>query len=280
MRAPRWPSSTPSLPGRASDAGAGIISPETFHEPDRAVVRVRHATRHGICGRSLPDWPTTAPTRGPTPSPNAGRWWWRWPSTKTRGSPRYRPWWRAGAPTSPRFPSTTARAMFPALGRLWRALHSPSAARADGRRLGEAVRVAARAGAAPRSCRWRRPASTAAATASWRCGAPMTSCSCGAARAGGRGVVDGRGADGSALPLPVTPTKGQIVHVVLPDDGRAGSTGAGRQNRHGPVADRATDLELLPGALAGRPRGVRRHVRTRGRLRRQAHRRRRARPVA
>jgi len=137
--------------------------------------------------------------------------------------------------------------MFPPLGPLWRALHSPTAARVDGRSLCASLRSAAqRRGVTLLSME---------ATGVDRRGDTVTAVrgtsgvvACGTlVLAGGAWSADaGRWLD---VDLPVTPTKGQIVHVVLPGAGatRPGATGAGTADSgRWPIVQPILNFYLVP----------------------------------
>lgn len=202
-------------PGRATDAGAGILSPATSHDTDGALSPFLHqcgahypellhllegdgadvaATGYGICGllslglREHEDsW--FAPFADITMSRGAGE--------VTEISP------------------DEARRLFPPLGPVHRALYSPSSARVDGRGMATALR---RAGAA-RGVTF-VTGSVHGVMAGTNRGRHVTS----VAIQGGRNVecaalaVTG-GAWTAAMgewlghELPVFPTKGQIVHL-------------------------------------------------------------------
>ena len=131
-----------SHPGRASDAGAGIVSPETFQEPDPEWFTFGiDAARHlrSLVARLAED--------GADPGPEAFA---ECGSLVVAQAEHEDPWFTevhalvtARSPSVTEIPTADARAMFPPLGPLWRALHSPSAARVDGRSLCHAVRAAA-----------------------------------------------------------------------------------------------------------------------------------------
>jgi D-amino-acid dehydrogenase len=202
-----------SFPGRASDAGAGIVSPETFHEPDEewfafGVGAAAHLRT--LVARLAED--------GADPGPEAFA---QCGSLVLALAEHEDPWFTevrarviARSPEVAEIPVAEARAMFPALGPHWRALHSPTAARVDGRALSDAVRGAAT----------KRGAVLVAmeAVGVERRGDRVTAV---------RGVDDVVACDALVLAggawsagmarsldvdLPVTPSKGQIVHVVLP----------------------------------------------------------------
>lgn len=214
-----------SLPGRASDAGAGIISPETFHEPDPQWFEFGiDAARHlrSLVARLADD----GADPGPTGFAECG-------SLVVALAEHEDPWFSevravvgARRPDVAEISTDDARAMFPPLGRLWRALHSPSAARVDGRALCHAMRVASqRRGVTFVSMeaigvdrRGDRVSAVRGADDVVPCGAFVWA----------GGAWSGNATRWLGVELPVTPTKGQIVHVVLPDDGRAHGSDDGR----------------------------------------------------
>jgi D-amino-acid dehydrogenase len=106
--------------------------------------------------------------------------------------------------------------MFPPLGRVWRALHNPFAARVDGRLLCRAVREAAE----HRGVRFVAMEATGVERRDDRVVAVRGAddvVPCGALVLAG-GAWSGGVTGWLGTELPVTPTKGQIVHVVLPGD--------------------------------------------------------------
>ncbi|HEY5024680.1 MAG TPA: FAD-dependent oxidoreductase [Acidimicrobiales bacterium] len=208
-----------SFPGRASDAGAGIISPETFHEPDQEWFEFgMGAARH------LRALVTRLAHDGADPGPGAFA---QCGSLVVALAEHEDPWFTevrtvvgGRSPDVVEISTDAARAMFPPLGRLWRAMHSPSAARVDGRALCDAIRDAA----------MRRGVTLVAmqATAVDRRGDRVTAVRgaddvvpCGALVLAG-GAWSGGATEWLGAPFPVTPTKGQIVHVVLRDAGVPG----------------------------------------------------------
>jgi D-amino-acid dehydrogenase len=235
-----------SLPGRASDAGAGIVSPETFHEPDEEWCSFgSDAARHlrTLVARLAED--------GSDPGSEAfaecGSLVLALAEHEDSWFTEVRARIMARSPEVTEIPVSEARALFPPLGPHWRALHSPTAARVDGRALCAAIRVAAQ-----------------------RRGARLLSMEAvGVERRGDR-VTAVRGADdvvhcdslvlaggawssGAArwlgVDLPVTPTKGQIVHVVLPGSGAGGgggATGAGPSSDRWPIVQPIMNFYLVP----------------------------------
>ncbi len=232
-----------SLPGRASDAGAGIVSPETFTEPDPewfafGIAAARHL--RSLVARLCED--------GSDPGRDAFA---ECGSLVVALAEHEDPWFtEAAALVSARTPDVAeistdeARAMFPPLGRLWRALHSPSAARVDGRMLRNSVRDACR----------RRDVTLVSmqATGLERRGDRVTAV-CGAdevVHCGALVLAGGAWAGGAApwlgVPVPVTPTKGQIVHVSLDGTDQSGAAGAGSDRW--PIVQPILNFYLVPWA--------------------------------
>jgi D-amino-acid dehydrogenase len=235
-----------AFPGRASDAGAGIVSPETFHEPDEewfafGVDAARHL--RALVARLAED--------GADPGPEA----FAQCGSLVLALAEHEDLWFtevrariiARSPEVAEIPVSEARAMFPPLGPHWRALHSPTAARVDGRALCQALRGAAE-----------------------QRGAQLVSMEAvGVERRGDR-VTEVRGADdvvhcdamvlaggawsAGAAPwlgvnVPVTPTKGQIVHVVLPASGAGGRGGASaspEDSHRWPIVQPILNFYLVP----------------------------------
>jgi D-amino-acid dehydrogenase len=229
------------LPGRASDAGAGIISPETFHEPDRqwfdfGIGAAQHL--RALVTRVAED----GAEAGPDAFAQCG-------SLVVALAEHEDPWFSevlavvgARSPDIAEIPTDSARAMFPPLGRLWRALHSPSAARADGRALSRAVRVASeRRGVTSVSMevigvdrRGDRVTAVHGVDDVVHCGALVLA----------GGAWSGRATGWFGAPLPVTPTKGQIVHVVLPDADESGAVAA--ETGRWPIVQPILNFYLVP----------------------------------
>jgi len=204
-----------ALPGRASDAGAGILSPETFHDPDPTWFAFGlEAARHvdSLVDRLVAD--------GADPGPDAFA---RCGSLVVALAGHEEPWFAevaalaAGrAPDVDEIAADDARALFPPLAPVTRALHNPAAARVDGRRLGGALRSAARR----RGVRFVVAEAVGLERDRERVSAVRTaqgSVPCGAVVLAG-GAWSARAAAWAGVRLPVAPTKGQIVHVVLPPD--------------------------------------------------------------
>ncbi len=210
-------------PGRASDAGAGILSPETTWKPDEGWFSFGRAaaghyrtlvdrltadgaadTGFAECGLLLvaldadvDDWFATCADLALGRSPDIVR----------EVTPDH------------------AGALFPPLGRVRRALHNPVAARVDGRLMTAAMLD----GAERRGLRRWEATVSGLRAAHGRVVAIETDAgelSCGAvAVAGGAwSATLGRQLE---VPIPVHPVKGQIVHIQLPpaDDGTAVDSG-------------------------------------------------------
>jgi len=226
------------LAGRASDAGAGILSPETFAETDDrwfrfgadAAVHLRALVR-----RLAED--------GAEPGPDAFA---QCGSLVVALAEHEDPWFsgvlRLAVDRSPLVAEITpdeARAMFPPLAPPWRAFHSPTAARVDGRQLRALVLDAARHRGVD--------VVPVEATGLARIGDRVTAvhCSEGAVRCGAvvlaGGAWSARAAAWLGAELPVTPTKGQIVHVVLPT-GAVGDAGSDRW----PIVQPVLNFYLVP----------------------------------
>lgn len=230
-----------SLSGRASDAGAGIVSPETFHEPDQewfdfGVGAARHL--RSLLARLSED--------GLDPGPDAFA---ECGSLVLALAEHEDPWFTdVAALVTARTPEITeisadeARAMFPPLGRLWRALHSPSAARVDGRTLRNSVCGASkRRGITILSMEAigvdRRGDRVMAVRG------PDEVVHCGALVVAG-GAWSGGATSWLGVELPVTPTKGQIVHVAVSDTGPSGEGGAGSDRW--PIVQPVLNFYLVP----------------------------------
>lgn len=210
-------------PGRASDAGAGILSPETTWKPDDGWLSFGRAaaghyrtlvsrlaeegapdTGFAECGLLLvaveadvDDWFATC----------ADLALGRSPATVTEVT------------------SDDARALFPPLGEVRRALHNPAAARVDGRLMTAALLH----GAERRGVRRMEANAGALRVRDGRVvGIDGHGCalSCGAV-AIAAGAWSQTFGNQLGVPLPVHPVKGQIVHMQLPptDDGAAVDSG-------------------------------------------------------
>jgi D-amino-acid dehydrogenase len=211
-------------PGRATDAGAGILSPETTWKPDdewfafgRAAAAyfrelVNAVTADGAgdtgfaqCGLLMvaveageDDWFVT----------RAELALGRSPGTLTEVTP------------------DEAKTAFPPLGRVRRAVHNPAAARVDGRLMTAAVLHAAEG----RGLRRREETATALRVHQGRvvgidCRAGSLSCGAVALAGGAWSETIGRQL---GVPIPVAPVKGQIVHMQLPASADGAAVDSGR----------------------------------------------------
>lgn len=229
------------LAGRASDAGAGILSPETFHDPDPSWFGFGiDAARHmdGLVPRLGDD--------GADPGPDA---YARCGSLVVALAEHEDPWFAevaavaAGrAPEVVEVPAPEARELFPPLAPVWRALHNPAAARLDGRRLTAALRSAARR----RGVRFVATEAHGLDAGAGRVTAVRTgegALPCGSVLLA-TGAWTARAALWAGCDIPVTPTKGQIAHVVLP------GTGAGAALHHPsatwPIVQPVCNFYLVP----------------------------------
>ena len=202
-----------SHPGRASDAGAGIASPETFLEPDATWFEF------GVgAARHLRSLVARLAEEGADPGPEA---FTECGSLVVALAEHEDPFFAealalvgARTPGISEIPIREARAMFPPLGQPWRALHSPTASRVDGRRLSAALRAAAeRRGVTVlpmEAVGVDRHDDTVTAV---RGLSDVVPCDALVLAGGAWSAAVGRWL---GVELPVTPTKGQIVHVVLP----------------------------------------------------------------
>jgi len=208
--------------GRATDAGAGILSPETTWNPDGGCFSfgLAAAAHYRTLISRLAD--DGAPDTGyaecglllVASEPGEDDWFASQAQLALTRSPD------VVSEVSPE----QARALFPPLGQMRRALHNPVAARIDGRLITAALTEAAlRRGV-------RRLEATVTA---FRCRGDRVigidsdagALSCGAVAVAG-GAWSPAFGDQLAVAIAVEPVKGQIVHMQLPDPADAG-TGAG-----------------------------------------------------
>ena len=202
-------------PGRASAAGAGIASPQTFAEADpdwyrfgaAAAAHLRMLVQR-LSDDGVPigaDAFTECGSLVLALAEHEDAWFEEVAALATARDEHVT-----------EVSASEARALFPPLCRPWRALHSPHSARVDGRRLTEALRAAAvRRGATL------VPAGAATVDLFTSGGASI---SAGDVTVSSAAVVLAAGAWSAALAqqlgadVPVFPTKGEIVHVGAPDD--------------------------------------------------------------
>ena len=226
--------------GRASDAGAGIASPQTFQEEDEgwhafgaaAAAHLRH-----LVGRLAED--------GADPGEDAFS---ECGSLVVALAEHEDPWFEEQRllasgrdPEVVELSPEEAQVLFPPMCRPWRALHSPRSARVDGRLLSAALRTAAsRRGVALVSD---------AVTGLGRRGAGLAVSAAGGSVVACGTVVVAAGAWSAGLPtggagLPVSPTKGEIVHVVLEGPAGAAAPDSGRW----PIVQPVLNFYLVPWA--------------------------------
>jgi D-amino-acid dehydrogenase len=206
-------------PGRASDAGAGICSPQTWRDPDDAWWRFGEAA-----AVHLEELVLRLADSGVDPGVDAFS---KCGSLVVALAEHEDQWFAAGSatirartPSVEEIPAAQAQAMFPPLRQVWRALYNPGAARVDGRMLTAALRTAgARRGVTVRE---------GGAKAFERSAERVTAVQVGSERISAGSVVLAAGAWSAGLAgtfgarLPVVPLKGQIVHVVA--EGRPDSS--------------------------------------------------------
>ena len=225
--------------GRASDAGAGIASPQTFHEADErwhafGAASARHL-RH-LVGRLAED--------GADPGEDAFS---ECGSLVVALAEHEDPWFEEQRllasgrdPEVVELSPEDAQALFPPMCRPWRAFYSPRSARVDGRLLSAALRTAAT----------RRGVAVVhdAVTGIGRGGggglavsaASGSVLACGAVVVAAGAWSAGLSTEGAGLP--VSPTKGEIVHVVA-----EGPTGAaGPESGRWPIVQPVLNFYLVP----------------------------------
>jgi D-amino-acid dehydrogenase len=226
------------LAGRASDAGAGIASPATFVEPDDEWYRFAAAAAEHL--RALVD---RLRDDGVDDAPDVVA---ECGSLVLALAEHEDPWFEQVLELSARrdrgvveVSPTEAQAMFPPLCRPWRALYSPRSARVDGRRLTAALRAAAaRRGVTVVEeevtgveCEAGRVVAVAGVKRTVHCGSLVLAA----------GAWSMRLAEQLGAVLPVSPTKGEIVHLGLP----AGDGGAPYSGRW-PIVQPVLNFYLVP----------------------------------
>jgi D-amino-acid dehydrogenase len=211
-------------PGRASDAGAGIISPQTFRESDEGWATfglTAAAHLRTLVGRLVDDGVEV----GPDAVARCG-------SLVVALAEHEDQWFEEAAQVIAarnagavhEVTPAEASALFPPLKTVWRALHNPAAMRVDGRLL----RAALHTGALSRGVRFvnapvtgiERVGDEVAAVQLGGVGGKVLSCGAVALATGAWSAVWG---EKLGTRLPVVPMKGQIVHVTLPVGDSAGS---------------------------------------------------------
>ena len=206
-------------PGRATAAGAGILSPATAMESDPGLWPFLQG-----CGAHYPGLLERLAADGVDMSAAAyGRCGLLSVSLRPHEDEWYGPFAQMVEQRSPgqvvEITPEEASALFPPLGPIHRALHAPSGARVDGRGMAAAVRAGAEA---------RGVAFVAGAVTGLDGGAGRVSSvdveghgtiSCETVAVAGGAWTSAIG-EWLACPLPVGPTKGQIVHLAV--DGASG----------------------------------------------------------
>jgi D-amino-acid dehydrogenase len=208
------------FPGRATDAGAGILSPSTTTEEDpQWWEMVQGAGRHypALLARLATDGVDTSDAHYAVCGilsiglrPHEDDWFAPFARTVLRRSPG----------TIVEITPDEARALFPPLGAVHRVLHHPGAARVDGRGMAEALRQATRtrgvrfvdgvvSGVAERGGASRAVAAVRVA------GQGDVACDALAVTGGAWSAAMG---EWLGTPLPITPTKGQIVHLATREE--------------------------------------------------------------
>ncbi|HMD47094.1 MAG TPA: FAD-dependent oxidoreductase [Acidimicrobiales bacterium] len=198
-------------PGRATDAGAGILSAETNRNPDDEwfAFALAAAAHYRQLVAALSDDGATDTGYDACGllcvalAEHEDEWFAATAAQAMRRSPG------VVAEVTP----AEASERFPPLRSVWRALYSPAAARVDGRRMSAALRsVAERRGLRARS---------GSVSGIERRGGRVTGVrtddgllGCGAVVVAG-GAWSARLGDDLGVTLPVVPLKGQIVHLVL-----------------------------------------------------------------
>ncbi len=211
-------------PGRATDAGAGILSPETTWNPDPGWFAF------GLAAAA--HYRTLVDRLAEDGAPDTG--YARCGLLLVASEPGEDDWFATQADQAlARSPGVVvevtpkqAADLFPPLGRVRRALHNPAAARVDGRLITAALLEAALRRGLRRL--------DATATTLRRNGDRLLgidsdagTVSCGALAVAG-GAWSPTFGDQLAVTIPVQPVKGQIVHMQLPGPADGGERDSGR----------------------------------------------------
>jgi D-amino-acid dehydrogenase len=209
-------------PGRATDAGAGILSPATTADPDPtwwATVQAAGAHYPQLLARLADDGATTDEAGYDTCGllsiglrPHEDDWFQPFVDTVLD---------RSGDVVREISPDE-ARALFPPLGDIHRVLFNPQAARVDGRGMATGLREGARARGV--TFITGRVCGVIEATPHGDPGGPrhvqrvvldnQAEVACGSVAVAG-GAWSAAMGEWLSCPLPITPTKGQIVHLGL-----------------------------------------------------------------
>ncbi len=199
-------------PGRATDAGAGILSPATSPEEDPDWCRLALEA-----GDYYPALAAGLASDGPD-DPGYGQCGLLSIAREAHEEAWFESAARLAAARAPGVVQEVgpdeARELFPPLGDVWRALHHPAAARVDGRRMAAALLAAAErrgvvrlpAGATGVRATGGRATAVVTTAGEVACGALVV--------AGGAWSPEMGAALGASLPI--EPMKGQILHLALP----------------------------------------------------------------
>ena len=253
-------------PGRATAAGAGILSPVTSMEDDPELwpfLRGCGAHYPGLLERLAGDGVDVSGAAygrcgllSVSLRPHEDEWYGPFTEMVDRRSPG----------EAVEITAEEASALFPPLAPVHRARHAPSGARVDGQGMESAVR----AGAQARGVNFVAGAVTGLEGSDGRVTSVEVDTqgpvSCETLAVAGGAWTSALG-EWLACPLPVGPTKGQIVHLGVDDDERR-------------LAHRAAPPYALPGPVARWAGRLRRHLRVRRRLLDDGHRGRVARAPA
>lgn len=227
------------LGGRASDAGAGIASPETWSDPDETWFAFgAEAARHlrALVPRLSEDGvEVTAET-----FTECGSLVLALAEHEDRWFEEVRQLAIARDPSIEEVAEDDARGLFPPLGPMWRAIHSPSAARLDGRSLCGSIRAAAgRRGVSVLSAEALGVDRQGERVTAVRTANEVVPCD---AMVLATGAWSGGTAKWLGLHLPVAPTKGQIVHLRL----QAGPAEIGANSGRWPIVQPILNFYLVP----------------------------------
>jgi D-amino-acid dehydrogenase len=234
-------------PGRASDAGAGIISPQTFREADEAWATfglTAAAHLQTLVGRLIDDGVEV----GPDAISRCG-------SLVVALAEHEDGWFEEAAQVIAarnagavhEVTAAEASALFPPLKTVWRALHNPAAMRVNGRQLRAAVHTAALSRGvqfvnAPVTDIERVGDRVVAVQLGEDDDAESLSCGAVVLATGAWSAAWGEKLDAR---LPVVPMKGQIVHVTLPSSSPF-LAGASGESSAWPIVSPILNFYLVP----------------------------------
>lgn len=228
-------------PGRASQAGAGIVSPQTSNDPDeewfayglRAADHLERLIERLAEDGADPGGVAFARCGSLAVSlaEHEDRWFSEALALATRRSSSVR-----------EIPEREARELLPIVARTWRVMHNPLGARVDGRRLCVAIKQAARKKGASILAtevvgvdqRDGRITGVLVKEGVVNCGALVLAA----------GAWTARATKWFGVELPLYPTKGQIVHLGL--DGRFQSDRRGAGSDRWPILQPILNFYLVP----------------------------------